>query len=363
MIPVATVTFDRVSKLFPSHDKGEVVAAVSDLNLTIEEGKLVTLLGPSGCGKTTILRMLAGFETPTSGSIRLDDTDVTRRPVNGRGIGMVFQSYALFPHMSVRENVAYGLSVAGVAKADAGRRVDEVMELMQIGHYAKRAPNQLSGGQQQRVALARAVVTEPRVLLFDEPLSNLDAQLREQMRVDLRAIQQRLGITSLYVTHDQSEALAIADEIVVLKDGVIQQRGRAREVYRSPASSFVARFLGKANIVPGTVVESAAAGIVVDVDGQRARMTSDDLPQVAAGESVSCVLRPENVAFRPDPEGALTVEQVVFQGSYIEYHLRIAGAPCTIIDHEYAHRGTLDIGDRLSIDLTNTPLWIVPADA
>ncbi len=357
---MSTVTFDGVSKLFPSHDKGEAVVAVSDLNLVIEEGKLVTLLGPSGCGKTTILRMLAGFESATGGRILLDDVDVTKKPVNTRGIGMVFQSYALFPHMTVFENVAYGLTLGGVRRNDMERRVTEVMELMHIAQYAHRAPNQLSGGQQQRVALARAVVTEPRVLLFDEPLSNLDAQLREQMRDELRAIQQRLGITSLYVTHDQSEALAISDEIIVLKEGVIRQRGTADDMYHRPADPFVARFLGKANIVPGVISALSGDELTVSIDQSRAT-ASHAGSSVAVGEEASCVIRPENVVFQQSESGRYLITNAVFQGMYVEYHLTLGDAAFTIVDHGYAQRGALRAGDRIDIDFARTPVWVLPS--
>ena len=216
---MSKVIFSNITKRFPGVAGA---TAVDKLNLTIEEGTLVTLLGPSGCGKTTTLRMLAGFETPSDGTITIGGRDVTNVPVNARNVGMVFQSYALFPHMTVRENVEYGVRLLNLPKAEMKDRVNNILETMALAQYADRSPSRLSGGQQQRVALARAVVTQPKVLLFDEPLSNLDAQLRERMRDELRAIQLRLGITSLYVTHDQSEAMAISDRVVVMRNGVIE---------------------------------------------------------------------------------------------------------------------------------------------
>jgi len=303
--------------------------------------------------------MLAGFEFPTKGKIFLDDTEVTTKPVNSRGIGMVFQSYALFPHMSVSDNIAYGLSVAKMSREEITQKVSWVMELMGIKQYADRAPNQLSGGQQQRVALARGVVTEPRVLLFDEPLSNLDAQLREQMRDELRAIQQRLGITSLYVTHDQSEALAISDEIIVLKNGVIRQQGTAEIVYQKPNDPFVAKFLGKASIVPGKIMDSGKV-LTVSIDGMMAHATSDR-KSFTAGDKVSCVIRPETVVFGSARNGeGYRIEKTVFQGLYVEYRLDLAGSAFTIVDHNYARRGILSAGEWITIDLSQTPVWILP---
>ena len=228
------VVLKEITKIFQQPDTGKDFVAVDHINLNIQDGEMVTLLGPSGCGKTTTLRMISGFEYPTSGSVFIGDRDVAKVPPNKRGISMVFQSYALFPHLNIWENVAYGLKVAKLSQDEVVRRTNAVMELMQLTGMERRFPNQLSGGQQQRVALARAVVIEPSVLLFDEPLSNLDAKLRESMRDELRALQKRLGITSLYVTHDQSEAMAISDRVVIMKDGVICQQGSPTEIYEQP---------------------------------------------------------------------------------------------------------------------------------
>ena len=246
------VVLKEITKIFQQPDTGKDFVAVDHINLNIQDGEMVTLLGPSGCGKTTTLRMISGFEYPTSGSVFIGERDVAKIPPNKRGISMVFQSYALFPHLNIWENVAYGLKVAKVSQDEVVRRTNAVMELMQLTGMERRFPNQLSGGQQQRVALARAVVIEPSVLLFDEPLSNLDAKLRESMRDELRALQKRLGITSLYVTHDQSEAMAISDRVVIMKDGVICQQGTPTEIYEQPNSRFVANFIGKANFIDGT---------------------------------------------------------------------------------------------------------------
>ena len=236
------VVLKDVTKIFQQPDTGKDFVAVDHINLEIKDGEMVTLLGPSGCGKTTTLRMISGFEYPTSGNVFIGDRDVAKIPPNKRGISMVFQSYALFPHLNIWENIAYGLRVAKIPQDEIIRRTNDVVELMQLKGMEKRFPNQLSGGQQQRVALARAVVIEPSVLLFDEPLSNLDAKLRESMRDELRALQQRLGITSLYVTHDQSEAMALSDQIIVMKNGVVEQMGTPQEIYYHPKNEFVADF-------------------------------------------------------------------------------------------------------------------------
>ncbi len=259
-IRAGAVRFENVRKAF-----GEVVA-IDDLTLDIEAGSLVTLLGPSGCGKTTTLRMLAGLEQPSVGDIMIGGKDVTALPANERDVSMVFQSYALFPHMTVLDNVAYGLVSTGKRKRDAHGRAEDALDLVGLSGYGKRLPSELSGGQQQRVAVARALVLEPQVLLLDEPLSNLDARLRRRVRTEIRELQQRLGFTAVYVTHDQEEALAVSDKIVVMADGEIAQIGTPRELYEEPASAFIADFIGEANVVPCTVtsVQEGLAHIQVE---------------------------------------------------------------------------------------------------
>jgi iron(III) transport system ATP-binding protein len=244
----ATVVFDNVSKRYGD------VTAVRDVSFRIEAGTLVTLLGPSGCGKTTTLRMVAGLEMASDGRIFIGDDDVTLLPATERDVTMVFQSYALFPHMSVADNVSYGLRVSGLAKTAAREQAEEGLGLVGLRGYGERFPSELSGGQQQRVAVARALVLEPQVVLFDEPLSNLDARLRRQVREEIREIQQSLGLTSLYVTHDQQEALAVSDRIIVMSDAVVAQEGSPRELYEAPASLFVAGFIGDANLLPAAIL-------------------------------------------------------------------------------------------------------------
>ncbi len=243
----ASVSFEGVTKVYGNAATG--VRAVDNVSLNIEAGTLVTLLGPSGCGKTTTLRMIAGLEMPTGGVVRIGDRDVTKLPATDRDVSMVFQSYALFPHMSVLENVSYGLKFSGFNKVETKERAVAGLDLVGLSGYGDRLPSELSGGQQQRVAVARALVLEPQVLLFDEPLSNLDAKLRRQVREEIREIQQNLGLTVVYVTHDQEEALAVSDRIIVMNNAVIAQDGEPRELYDAPINRFVADFIGEANIL------------------------------------------------------------------------------------------------------------------
>lgn len=274
----ATVRLDNIVKQF-----GTGAPAVDAVNLDIAPGELVTLLGPSGCGKTTTLRMIAGLESPTEGHITIGEDEVTHLPAEKRDVTMVFQSYALFPHMNVMANVGYGLKVARRPRAEIAARVSEALELVGLEAYGDRSVDALSGGQQQRVALARALVMKPRVILFDEPLSNLDAKLRHHVRAEIRALQQRLGLTAVYVTHDQEEALAISDRVVVMNAGRIEQQGKPRELYHRPASHFVADFIGSANILPGRF------------DGQRIELGNAIIPHVQgiASGPVGVVIRPE----------------------------------------------------------------------
>jgi iron(III) transport system ATP-binding protein len=251
----ASVTFQNVSKVY-----GGTVRAVDDISLQIEPGKLVTLLGPSGCGKTTTLRMIAGLEMATEGRVLIGETDVTTLPATDRDVSMVFQSYALFPHMTVLENVSYGLKYSGFGKEETRVRAQAGLDLVGLKGYDDRLPSELSGGQQQRVAVARALVLEPQVLLFDEPLSNLDAKLRRQVRQDIRDIQQNLGLTVVYVTHDQEEALAVSDRIIVMRNAAIAQEGSPRDLYESPADRFVADFIGEANLIE-CVIEAVSGGM------------------------------------------------------------------------------------------------------
>ena len=317
------VVLKDVTKIFQQPDTGKDFVAVDHINLEIKDGEMVTLLGPSGCGKTTTLRMISGFEYPTSGNVFIGDRDVAKIPPNKRGISMVFQSYALFPHLNIWENIAYGLRVAKIPQDEIIRRTNDVVELMQLKGMEKRFPNQLSGGQQQRVALARAVVIEPSVLLFDEPLSNLDAKLRESMRDELRALQQRLGITSLYVTHDQSEAMAISDRVVIMKDGVIRQQGTPTEIYEQPNSRFVANFIGKANFIDGTFKGRDGEAALVEIGGKTFSIPAPGkMEGVEVGGACCLTVRPESFLLTKDA-GALpgTVSRATYYGAKIEYEV------------------------------------------
>jgi len=303
------ITIDNVSKSFSHQVKGQIFAA-RDVSLVVQPGEFVTLLGPSGCGKTTTLRMIAGFGQPDTGRIAIGGKDVTHLPASQRNIGFVFQNYALFPHLSIFENVAYGLRVRGQAEGEITRAVGEVLELVGLSGYERQFSSQLSGGEQQRVALARAIVIRPQVLLFDEPLSNLDARLRVQMRQEIRDLQKRLSITTVYVTHDQEEAMAVSDRIAVMNQGTIVQLGSAEDLYYRPASEFVARFVGKVNLVPGRIMAVGAAGAQIELLGRR--IPARELPAgLRAGDPVRVVLRPEAIDLRALRPGDMTVDAPV----------------------------------------------------
>jgi len=342
-----------VSKRFARSGQG--VAAVSDVSLTVEPGELLTLLGPSGCGKTTTLRMVAGFEQPDGGRVLIDAQDVTGLMVYRRSIGFVFQNYALFPHLTVFDNVAYGLQVKRLDRATIREKVERVLALVGLPGYGGRFSNQLSGGEQQRVAVARAVVVEPRLLLFDEPLSNLDAKLRVQMREELSRLQRQLAITTIYVTHDQEEAMAISDRIAVMQAGRVAQVGTARELYGAPRSAFVAQFIGRVNLLSARVVRSAPGRAAVEVWGREVTVAAE--PQAAAGQVVSLVLRPESVTLRPE-RAPLDGEEVtaigvvrarMFLGEKVEYAVDVAGASLQVVSYDPLRHGLFDVGARVRI--------------
>jgi iron(III) transport system ATP-binding protein len=330
---------------------GRTVRAVDDVSLEVRAGEFVTLLGPSGCGKTTTLRMIAGFELPTSGTIRIAGKDMTRVPAHARDTPMVFQSYALFPHLSVRDNASFGLEMRKMDMARARAKVDELAALMGLSELLERSPHQLSGGQQQRVALLRALVTEPKVLLFDEPLSNLDARLRVGMRTEIRKIQRRAGITGIYVTHDREEAMVLSDRIVVMERGKIAQTGTPRDVYGRPETRFVATFLGDATFVPGEVLRRESAGVLVSCPlGQVSCSTGS---AVEAGAKVELVVRPEVVRVEPlrsDGVGARAiVKTVTYLGAEVAYELELAGTP--LLGHMPANEAT-ELAEGAEVTLT-----------
>lgn len=321
---MSAVTLTNIEKKFGNF------TAVEPMSLDIPEGAFVTLLGPSGCGKTTTLRMIAGLLDPTGGEITIKGRRVNDLPIHKRNLGIVFQNYALFPHKSIAENVGFGLRYRNVSKEDAARRVREALELVQLPHVGDRYPSALSGGQQQRIALARAIVIEPDVLLLDEPLSALDANLREDMRVELKRIQHRIGVTSIFVTHDQAEALAMSDQIVVMSDGRVEQVGPPEEVYNAPASEFVANFLGASNILSGQCIRREAGTVAVDTPlFGTVPVPAGKAPNVPGAGPAKLVLRAEKLHLvqkgRTDPDQISTeavVETVDYQGQAVRYFVR-----------------------------------------
>ncbi len=290
-----SVTLENIVKIFRDPQSGQDVKAVDNVSFKLEPGELVTLLGPSGCGKTTVLRMLSGFEQPTSGKILIGDTDVTFTPPNKRDTAMVFQSYGLFPHMNVFDNVAYGLRLRKMPESDIAQKVGKFLDMVGLGQMAKRPPSRLSGGQQQRVALARSLIVEPSVLLLDEPLSNLDALLREQMRVEIRRLQKSLGITAVYVTHDRIEAMSLSDRIIVMKGGHIAQIGTPSDIYRDPVNTFVAGFVGKVAFFPCVVKNISASGCQVEIKG-RTFEAPRWAKNLAPDEKALVMARPESLS-------------------------------------------------------------------
>ena len=288
----AEVKFENITKKF-----NETVA-VDNVSCTFEAGTLTTLLGPSGCGKTTSLRIIAGLERATSGRILVENEDVTLLPATDRDVSMVFQSYALFPHMSVLENVSYGLKMINVPKEEFTEKSLETLKLVNLEGYENRMPSELSGGQQQRVAVARAIVLKPKVLLFDEPLSNLDAKLRRQVREDIREIQQKLGVTTIYVTHDQEEALAISDKVIVMNNAIIAQQGSPKELYNFPKTKFVANFIGDANVVKAEIINQNNNVYEIQLAEMKINIKSDQKLE----SSVSVSLRPEKITISKSPE-------------------------------------------------------------
>lgn len=317
------VSLDHVSKAFGA------VKAVQDVSVSIEEGELFLMVGPSGCGKTTALRIIAGFYKPDTGAVGFDGKKVNDLPPYKRNTGMVFQNYALWPHMNICDNVAFGLKMRKVSADDRVDRVNRVLDIVKMREYAERFPNQLSGGQQQRIALARALVIEPSVLLLDEPLSNLDAKLRVEMRSEIRRIQKELRITTIYVTHDQSEALAIADRIAVMNVGCISQIGTPREVYQYPENPFVASFMGEPNILDGRIDninrETGLARVRIDENLVLEGRLPINLSSYAAGDKVSCFIRPESILGneRAPQRFEVKVTETSYQGQTEHYEFRL----------------------------------------
>ena len=351
------VRLEHISKIYNDPKTGKEFNAVQDTTLDIEPGTFVTLLGPSGCGKTTTLRMIAGFESPDEGEIYLGDEAINSLTPNKRDTAMVFQSYALLPHYNVFDNVAYGLKIRKVPKEEIRERVLNILKLVEMDGMESRMTNQLSGGQQQRVALARALVIEPSVLLFDEPLSNLDAKLRVTMRTEIRKIQQKVGITAIYVTHDQSEAMSISDKIIIMSKGKVEQIGTPREIYYHPKSRFVADFIGEANFLKAKVKSVNGEKAVIDVIGEEIEV--NNYGEKVAGEEASLVLRPEAVVLSAKGllEGTVTLS--TFMGSYQYYQVMVGDMEIQITDYNPVNRRIYEVGEKAYLDFDPHGVYIL----
>ena len=337
------VRLEHISKIYQDPKTGKDFYAVKDTSLEIAPGSFVTLLGPSGCGKTTTLRMIAGFESPDEGEIYLGGEPINALTPNKRDTAMVFQSYALLPHYNIFDNVAYGLKLRKMDKATIAEKVTRILKLVGLEGMEARMTNQLSGGQQQRVALARALVLEPGVLLFDEPLSNLDAKLRVTMRTEIRRIQQEAGITAIYVTHDQSEAMALSDQIIIMEKGVVAQIGTPQEIYYHPASEFVADFIGEANFLKGKLSGKQGDEGIVTVEGVPVPVVG--VAKQAEGKECTLVLRPESAVLAD--EGILPCKVIVscFMGSYQNYHVMVGDSLVKITDFNPRNKKIYQVGD------------------
>ena len=346
-----SVTFENVRKSFGAF------TAIPNLSLTIYPGELVTLLGPSGCGKTTTLRMLAGLEHPTAGRILIGGKDVTMLPANERDVSMVFQSYALFPHMNALDNVAYGLESSGLKKKEARERAEDGLELVGLGGFGHRLPAELSGGQQQRVAVARALALEPQVLLLDEPLSNLDARLRRRVRTEIRELQQRLGFTAVYVTHDQDEALAVSDRVVIMKDGEIAQAGTPRELYEAPASAFIADFMGEANVVDCEVLAAEGDRALIRIGALEHRIPA----KAARPGPARLAVRPNAITLDPAAEAPLSgiITHSAYLGDHVEYEVTTEAGIFFVVDP--AVERSLETTSRVAVGFRDRGIALISA--
>lgn len=343
---------------------------VRQFDLAAERGEFISFLGPSGCGKTTTLRMVAGFETPNAGTIHIDGRDITHLRPNQRNVGMVFQSYALFPNMTIAENVAFGLKIAKWSAADIGKRVQEMLDLIKLPQLAQRYPYQLSGGQQQRVALARALAVKPQVLLLDEPLSALDAKIRASLREEIRALQRELGITTIYVTHDQEEALSMSDRIVVMNEGRVEQIGTPFEIYSRPQTRFAASFVGTLNILKGQIRDPEAGRFLI---GDQEVIVKGGFPGARAGDPGAISLRPESATIESlaDPAGALDarrsrikgkIEEVIFLGAIIRLRVRLHDNLILLDTFNSVRKAPPARGSDITISLAPEDLLILKTD-
>ena len=350
----------RLVKLFGTRE--DTVRAVDNVNIEVKEGELVTLLGPSGCGKTTTLRMISGFELPTSGQVLIDGEDVSTTPPNQRPTTMVFQNYALFPHLTVFENISYGLKIRRISTQDIRNQTEQIMALVGLEGFGERSPAQLSGGQQQRVSLARSLVMEPKVLLLDEPLSNLDAKLRVSTRLEIRKLQQRVGITSVYVTHDQEEAMTLSDRVVIMHEGKIMQIGSPQEIYAKPVNRFVADFIGKANFLEGRI-ESMVSDNEIDLNimGKKFQVFGQQ-GAFSEGQRVLLVVRPESVKLAPKKPDTLTgtVRETVYLGSQMIYEVEVAKDILTVEVADPQEHMVFESGEEVTITFQEKSLHILP---
>ncbi|MBR6004468.1 MAG: ABC transporter ATP-binding protein [Lachnospiraceae bacterium] len=344
------VRLDHISKIYKDPKTGKDFYAVKDANLEIEPGSFVTLLGPSGCGKTTTLRMIAGFESPDEGEIDLGNEPINALTPNKRDTAMVFQSYALLPHYNIFDNVAYGLKLRKMDKATIQKKVTDILGLVGLEGMENRMTNQLSGGQQQRVALARALVIEPGVLLFDEPLSNLDAKLRVSMRTEIRRIQQEAGITAIYVTHDQSEAMAISDKVIIMNKGNVEQISTPQEAYYYPNNKFVADFIGEANFLKGKV----KAQDVVEINGGDVKCATGSMQ---AGAECNVVLRPEGASLSDAGSIKGKVMYSCFMGAYQDYHVLVGDTLVKIQEYNPKNSKIYKVGDEAFLNFADNTLY------
>jgi iron(III) transport system ATP-binding protein len=355
------VTFEKVTKRYGT------ITAVDAIDFSVTAGTLVTLLGPSGCGKTTTLRMIAGLEAPSEGRILIGDEDVTGLPASQRDVSMVFQSYALFPHMTVLENVCYGLRASGHRRRRAEELATEKLATVGLSGFERRLPSELSGGQQQRVAVARAIVLEPKVLLFDEPLSNLDVKLRRRVREDIRGLQQQLSLTAVYVTHDQEEALAVSDRIIVMRNARIVQDGTPRKLYEEPADRFIADFIGNANLLPVTAERVDAATARIRLQGVTLNLPSRGLlDREASRNDLALAVRPQAIRLREGRAGADAlvgvVRKAVYLGSHLEYEVSIDGIDADILVIAPETGRLLAPGTPVTLELQAQGAALVPAE-
>ncbi len=353
----ALVTFTGVQKTYDGH-----TLVVRDLNLEIQKGEFLSLLGPSGSGKTTTLMMLAGFESPTSGEIALDGVPITRTPPHKRNFGMVFQNYALFPHMTVADNIAYPLTVRKLSKGEVESKVKRALDMVQMGHMGQRYPSQMSGGQQQRVALARALVFDPQLVLMDEPLGALDKQLREHMQIELKALHRRLGVTFVYVTHDQSEALTMSDRVAVFNEGVIQQIDAVDRLYETPANRFVASFVGDNSVLDARVIRNDGETCVVQLSNG-VSLQGVNVNHAQVGDTVLCSVRPERIAVVDAANGGgnqieSTITDIIYFGDHLRLRCVVPDQPEMSVKVPLQHQGHMQAGQTVHLQLPATHLRI-----